>query len=102
MPSGSEGGVGVALEAWPRSIPGADTIRSETRRRDCRPSFADDVIGSPSLEKDIAEVGAVNLRMTHGAGLIFRGLIVRGSGRPLGRERMTLQTEHVHQADFEK
>lgn len=40
----------------------------------------------------------MNLGVAHGASLIFRRLIVRGSGRPLGREGMTLQTEHVHQA----
>jgi len=40
--------------------------------------------------------------MAHGAGLIFRRLIVRGSGRPLSGEGVALETEQVHQADFEE
>ena len=42
----------------------------------------------------------MNLRVTHGAGLILRRLIVRGAGGPpgcqRGRERVALQTEHIH------
>ena len=52
------------------------------------------------LEKHIAEVGTMNLGVTHGAGLIFRGLIVyrtdRAAGRQRGRESVAPQTEHVH------
>jgi len=52
------------------------------------------------LEEHIAEIGAMNLRVTHGAGLILRRLIVRGAGGPAGcqrgRERMALQAEHIH------
>jgi hypothetical protein len=40
--------------------------------KDRRPSLLGGAIGSPSLEKDIAEVGPVYLRMTHRASLIFR------------------------------
>ena len=45
----------------------------------------------PLLEKDIAEVGAVNRHVAHGASLIFDGLVVGGSGRPLSRESVALQ-----------
>jgi len=52
------------------------------------------------LKKHIAEIGAMNLRVTHGAGLILRRLIVRGADWPArrqrGRERVALQTEHIH------
>ena len=64
--------------------------------------FRGDAIASPSLEKDAAEVGPVNLRVTHGAGLILRGLIVCWPHRPNRWEGMALQTEHVHQAHFEQ
>jgi len=44
--------------------------------------------------------------VTHGAGLILRRLIVRGTdwpaGSQLGRESVALQTEHVHQAHLEQ
>jgi hypothetical protein len=40
--------------------------------KDRRPSLLGGAISSPSLEKVIAEVGPVYLRMTHRAGLIFR------------------------------
>src|ERR1700690_3596642 len=58
------------------------------------------------LEEHITEVGAMNLVVTHGAGLILRRLIVRGTawaaGRQLGRESVALQTEHVHLAHFQE
>ena len=58
------------------------------------------------LEKHIAEIGAMNLRVTHCASLVFRRLIVRGagwsSGRQLARERVALQTEHVHRRHIEE
>jgi hypothetical protein len=42
----------------------------------------------------------MNLRVTHGASLILRRLIVRGTAwaprRQLGRESVALQTEHIH------
>ena len=42
----------------------------------------------------------MNLRVTHGAGLILRRLIVRGTAWPArrqrGRERVALQAEHIH------
>ena len=48
----------------------------------------------------------MNLGVTHGAGLILRRLIMRGTdwppSRQLGRESVALQTEHVHQAHFEE
>ena len=48
----------------------------------------------------------MNLRVTHGAGLILRRLIVRGTGWPArrqrGRERVALQTEHVHRHHVEQ
>ena len=48
----------------------------------------------------------MNLRVTHRASLIFRRLIVPGTdwtaSRQLGREGMTLQAKHVHQAHFEQ
>src|ERR1035437_1213176 len=69
-------------------------------------SILSDGIGSPSLEKDTTEVGAMNLVMTHGAGLVLRRLVVRRpdwpAGRQSGRESMAPQTEHVHRHHFEK
>jgi len=44
----------------------------------------------------------MNLAVTHGAGLILRGLIVSGPDWTHSREGMALQTEHVHQAHFEE
>ena len=48
----------------------------------------------------------MNLRVTHGASLILRRLIVRGTawapGRQLCRESVTLQTEHVHRHHIEQ
>src|SRR5580692_8403266 len=48
----------------------------------------------------------MNLRVTHRAGLILRRLIVRGPGwsarRQRGRERVALQTEHVHRHHIEQ
>jgi hypothetical protein len=55
-----------------------------------------------SLEKDIAEVGPVNLRMAHRAGLVLRRLIVDWSAWSLSGECVALQTEHVHQANLEQ
>jgi len=52
------------------------------------------------LEKHTAEIGTMNLGVTHGASLILGRLIVRGTNGPagsqLGRESVALQTEHVH------
>ena len=46
---------------------------TEEPGKDCRrSSFLGNAIGSPSLEKDSAEVGPMNLVVTHGAGLILR------------------------------
>lgn len=42
------------------------------------------------------------LRVTHGAGLILRRLIVRRPGGSLSRERVALQTEHVYRHHFKK
>ena len=64
---------------------GASSHLPRANDSDCRPSFLCDSIGAPSLEKHIAEVGAMNLRVAHGAGLILRRLIVRGSAWPPGR-----------------
>ena len=48
----------------------------------------------------------MNLAVTHGARLIFRGLIVSrpdwASRRQIGIEGVALQTEHIDQADFEQ
>src|SRR3984957_1122805 len=69
-------------------------------------SFLGGAIRCSLLEEHAAEIGAMNLRVTHGAGLILRRLIVRGTdwpaGSQLGRESVALQTEHVHQAHLEQ
>ncbi len=44
----------------------------------------------------------MNLRVTHGAGLILRRLIVCWPGWSLTGEAMALQTEHVHRHDFKQ
>ena len=48
----------------------------------------------------------MNLRVTHGAGLIFRRLIVHGAGRTArgqrAREGVALQTKHIHRHDIEQ
>ena len=55
-----------------------------------------------SLEKDVAEIGAMNLTMAFGASLILGRLVVRRPDRPLSRNRMALQAQHVHQAYLQK
>src|SRR5580700_3706666 len=69
-------------------------------------SFLGGAIRCSLLEKHAAEIGAMNLRVTHGAGLIFGRLIVRGTdwpaGSQLGRESVALQTEHVHRHHLEQ
>lgn len=52
-----------------------------------------------SLEEHIAGIGTVNRHMTHSAGLVFRRLVVRRSGRALNRECMALQAQEVDLAD---
>src|SRR5208282_3098122 len=91
---------------WPGAAVAARTgegARLSTNR--AWPRFSD-AIGSPLLEKDIAEVGPVNLVVTHGAGLILRRLIVCGpgwsAGRQRGRESVALQAEHVDGHHFEE
>src|SRR5947209_11205090 len=81
---------------------GASAMRSVTGKpgADCRSYFLG--MSIPSLEKDVAEVGSVNLPMTHRAGLILRRLIVDRSDWPPNREGMALQAHHVHQAHLEK
>ena len=48
----------------------------------------------------------MNLRVTHGAGLILGRLVVRGTdwpaGRQRGRESVALQTKHVHRHHIEQ
>jgi len=44
----------------------------------------------------------VNLVVAHGAGLIFRRLVVHGTAGPDRREGVALQTEHVHEAYFKE
>jgi len=52
------------------------------------------------LEEDLAEIGAVNKRMAHGAGLVFLGLVVgwtdgRLRGHVAHGQRVALQAEQV-------
>src|ERR1043165_8106862 len=56
-------------------------------RDDCRPRarIVDGSIWCSLLEKHSAEIGAMNLRVTHGASLILRRLIVSGTAWPRGR-----------------
>src|SRR5208282_820140 len=66
-----------------------------------RSGFPGDGIVSPLLEKDIAEIGAMNLAVSHGAGLILGRLVMRGPGRTHRREGVALQAEHVHWHDLQ-
>ena len=66
-----------------------------------------EVITGLRFEKDLAKIRAVNECVTHGACLIFLGLIVcRSDGRlrrnTTQRQRVTLKTELVYLADLEK
>src|ERR1035438_1249255 len=129
MPSGAAGGAGagdgVAVGVWARSVSGEPTIAivavahkssaramcrdarfSSDNDEDCWTRFVWGSIDNSLLEKHIAEIGAMNLRVTHGAGLILGRLVVRGTAWPArgqgGRESVALQTEHVHRHHVEQ
>jgi len=58
-----------------------------------------DMIATPSSEKDVACIGAMNRCVAHGARLVLAGLIAGRSPRAQNREGVTLQAQHIELAD---
>ena len=56
------------------------------------------MIATPSSEKDVARIGAMDGGVTHGARLVLAGLIVCRSPRAQHGERVTLQAQQIHLA----
>jgi len=69
-------GVGFMLAVWARTIPGDQATIAHKSCKTRRILWATPL--ALLLKKDIAEVGPMNLRVTHGAGLVLRRLIVNG------------------------
>ena len=72
-----------------------------------RPRYGPEISGEscPLAEEELIKIGAVNLRVAHGACLVLR--ILRVETRQLGHVapsgwRMTLQAKNVHLADAQQ
>ena len=77
-------GTGPAFLRFPRrQTLTVNLIFESNPQRDCRcASFLGTAIRCSLLEKHTAEIGAMNLRVTHGARLILRRLIVCRTASP--------------------